>query len=527
MTGFNLVEYLFINGTVLTMNPDAPRAEAVFSRGDKIIYVGAEAEARRFSSSATQIIDLQGQCLMPGFHDSHVHLSHHGFELSQLHLSEAKTKEDGLARVAQAAQTTPKGDWILGAGFLMARWGVAELNKSDLDRVAPHHPVFLRSQDHHSAWVNSLALERSGITEATPQPAEGEIVRDDTGEATGLLLERAMQLIATAVPEASEQALAKAVRDAAEDFARLGITTVHHMSSEPARYWREMASQASLESYPVRVWGCIAQEDIEHALALGIATGQGGQHFQVGGAKFFADGALGSLTAHMKEPYEGTTTTGIQVHGRQVLKERFPLAIAAGLTPVIHAIGDAANEAVLDVLEEMQALWQAKGMRPRIEHAQHLAKKDMARFASLGVIASMQPIHFRFDAERTAELLAERIHTTHAWRSLTDLGAILPLGSDTPVASPDVVQGLLTATTRRAENNQIYGAAEVLSIEEALAGYTRLAAYSIHWENRSGQLKAGYDADMVILSHNPLESLAGLEPVSTLKAGHWTFGART
>lgn len=527
MTRFLTAEYLFINGTILTMNPDVPNAEAVLTRGDHIVFVGSESEARGYSSSATQVIDLQGQCLMPGFHDSHVHLSHHGFELSQLNLAEAKTKEEGLALVAQVAKETPKGDWILGAGFLMARWGVLELSKEDLDEVAPHHPVFLRSQDHHSAWVNSLALERSNISAATPQPADGEIVKDAQGEATGLLLERAMQLIADSVPEASDQAVTKAVRDAAEHFASLGITTVHHMTYEPPRHWREMAIQASAEHYPVRVWACIPQEDIEHAAAIGLATGQGGKHFQIGGAKFFADGALGSLTAHMKEPYEGTTATGVEVHGRKVLKERFPLAIKAGLTPVIHAIGDAANEAVLDSLEETQSLWQAKGMRPRIEHAQHLAQKDIARFAKLGVIASMQPIHFRFDAVRTAELLGERINTTHAWRSLTDSGAILPLGSDTPVASPDVIQGLKAATTRQAESGQVYGASEVMTISEALAGYTRLAAYSIHWENRSGQLKAGFDADMVILSHNPLESLEGLKPISTLKAGHWTFGART
>ncbi|MCA9836832.1 MAG: amidohydrolase [Trueperaceae bacterium] len=521
-----MADYLFINGTILTMNPETPRAEAVLTRADQIRFVGSEAEAKAQMAPHTQVIDLQGQCLMPGFHDSHVHLGQHGFELSQLNLSKAATKEEGLALVAQAAREVPEGEWILGAGFLMARWGVSELGKLELDQVAPNHPVLLRSQDHHSAWVNSLALERAKISATTPNPAEGEIVKDADGEPTGLILERAVGLISDVIPEVSDEALSRAIRAAADHFASLGITTVHHMSYDSADQWREMALQASQEEYSVRVWACIRQEDIEHAAALGLATGQGGKHFQVGGAKFFADGALGSLTALMKEPYEGTTTRGVEIHGRKVLQERFPLAIAAGLTPVIHAIGDAANETVLDVLEETQPLWQAKKMRPRIEHAQHLTPKDIARFARLGVIASMQPIHFRFDAVRTAELLGERINTTHAWRSLTDSGAVLPLGSDTPVATPDVIEGLKAAVRRQAESGQVYGREQVLTITEALAGYTRHAAYCINWEGRSGQLKAGFDADLVILSHDPQQTLEGLEVISTLKAGYWTYGGR-
>lgn len=517
-----MTEYLFVNGTILTMNPDEPSVEALLSRGEKIVFAGTEADARRYVLPTTQLIDLQGQCLMPGFHDSHVHLGQHGFELAQITLAGAKTKEEGLALLARAAQAKAPGEWILGAGFLMSRWGLSELHKADLDAVAPKHPVLLHSQDHHSAWVNSLALTSAGITAATPNPEDGEIVRDAQGEPTGLLLEHAVKLVSEKLPAPDDEATRMAVRRAAEHFASLGITTVHHMSYEPARVWRELAKQASEASYPVRVWACIPQEAIEDAAAIGLATGQGGAQFQIGGAKFFADGALGSLTAHMKLPYEGTAITGVEIHGRRVLQERIPMAIAAGLTPVIHAIGDAANEAVLDVLEVNKTAWQAKGMRPRIEHAQHLSPGDIGRFAALGVIASMQPIHFRFDARRTAELLGERIHTTHAWRSLVASGAILALGSDTPVATPDVLQGLNTAVKRLSEEGQVFVKAEALSIAEALAGYTRQAAYAISWEQRSGQLKAAYDADMVILSHNPLDTLEDLTIKGTLKAGLWT-----
>jgi predicted amidohydrolase YtcJ len=222
------------------------------------------------------------------------------------------------------------------------------------------------------------------------------------------------------------------------------------------------------------------------------------------------------------EPYTNTTTTGFPVHSFDYLIERFPLAIDAGLVPVIHAIGDKANRDVLNALEQTKHLWQPLNMRPRIEHAQHLHPDDVGRFTKLGVIASMQPIHYRFDAKRIAELLPDRLEQAHAWRTLTDCGARIPLGSDTPVATPDVMLGVQTACSRRAEDGSIIGS-QTLTIDEALAGYTRHAAYTIGWENRSGQIKAGYDADLVILSHNPHESLENLTVQATMKAGYWTF----
>jgi predicted amidohydrolase YtcJ len=516
-------EYLFYNGPILTMNAEPlgnPRA--VLVRDNKIVQVGTEAEVRAFASSKAQFFDLQSHCLMPGFHDSHVHLTLHGFELSQLRLDEVQTLEEALELISKRATTQPEGTWILGAGFLMSRWNISELHKRDLDKVAPHHPVFLKSQDHHSCWVNSRALELAGITASTPQPEHGEIVRDDKGEATGMLLERANTLIQNVLPAPTRAEIQQALHLAANHFASLGITTVHHMGAEPASYFREFASLASEAVFPIRVWACIDQENIEAATQLGLATGQGGEHFQIGGAKFFADGALGSMTALMLEPYANTSTTGFPVHSFEYLMERFPLAIKAGLVPVIHAIGDKANRDVLNALEQTRRLWQPLNMRPRIEHAQHLHPNDVERFAQLGVIPSMQPIHYRFDAKRIAELLPDRLEQAHAWRMLADSGAKIPLGSDTPVATPDVILGLKTACSRHAEDGSIIGS-QTLTIDEALAGYTKNAAYTINWEKRSGQIKANFAADLIVLSHNPLEGLETLSVHATMKAGQWTF----
>jgi predicted amidohydrolase YtcJ len=489
---------IFFNGPILTMHPEPlGNPEAVAVRSHKILAVGSEAEVRAVLNKNAEAIDLQGRCLLPGFHDSHVHLVMHGFELSQLQLDKTKTMEEALELIAQRTGKLPEGSWIIGSGFLMARWNVQDLHKKDLDRISPNLPVFLRSQDHHSAWVNSAALNLAGITSSTPQPHEGEIVKDEHGKPTGLLLERASSLIQNVMPEPTRTEIQNAVKAAGEHFASLGITTVHHMAMEPSSYFREMASLASTRDYQVRVWACLNQELIEQMADIGLATGQGGENFQIGGAKFFADGALGSMTALMLEPYTGTNIKGFEVHSRELMRERFPLAIKAGLVPVIHAIGDAANRVVLDCLEETQHLWQPLGMRPRVEHAQHLHPDDIQRFARLGVIPSVQPIHYRFDAKRIAELLPDRVELAHAWRSLIEAGSSLPLGSDTPVATPDVMLGLHTACTRFSEDGSMIGS-QKLTMDEALAGYTKNAAYTISWEHRSGQIKPNYDASNVV-----------------------------
>ncbi len=518
-------DIIFVNGQIVTMNPQQPQVAALALRGEHILALGTEEDVRAQLAPRPEVVDLQGQCLLPGFHDSHVHLGQHGVELSQLRLESARTLAEGLACVRRRAEDLPAGSWILGSGFLMSRWGVSSLHKRDLDVLTPHHPVLLRSQDHHSAWANSAALKAAGIGAATANPESGEIVRDSSGEATGLLLEHAYALVAAAVPAMDAAALSETIRAAGANLASLGLTTVHHMAAEPVAFFREMASQASTGQYPLRIWACIPQADIEQAAALGLGTGMGGDHFQLGGAKFFADGALGSLTARMLEPFEGTQELGVEVDGRDLLLERIPLALQAGLMPVIHAIGDAANRMVLDVLAETQQLWLAAGLRPRVEHAQHLSPADIPRFAQLGVTVSMQPIHFRFDARRTAELLGERLHTTHAWQSLWRSGSSLALGSDTPVASPDVMAGLRTATMRQAEEGDVFTPEECLSIQQALEGYTVNAALAINWQQRSGQLMPGFDADLVILSHDPNAGLDTLSVKATMKAGRWTFQA--
>ncbi|MEM6431178.1 MAG: amidohydrolase [Deinococcota bacterium] len=513
---------LFINGDIITMQAEGHTCEALAVRAGIILAVGSEADVREQLAPNPEVIDLQGACLLPGFHDSHVHLTRHGFELDQLRLDDAPTLESAQQMVKDRLEQTPAGSWILGSGFATRRWGLTTLTRQQLDVVAPNHPVALESQDHHSAWLNTAALRQLSIDASTPDPEHGTIVREDDGQPSGMLLERAMYLVRETLDTPDDATIQGVLVSAANDLARYGITSVHHMAAEPNTYWRQHGLMAARPDYALRVWSCIPQEDADGAVTVGVATGQGGDRFQVGGAKFFADGALGTQTALMLAPYDGSENVGTVIHSKEFMLERFPLVIEAGLTPVIHAIGDAANRMTLDVLEATAPLWRAKNLRPRIEHAQHLNPDDLARFASLGVIASVQPIHMVFDAPTMPSILGVRSGDAYRFKSLLASGARVVMGSDTPIASPDVITGIRAAVTRNDNQGNAFYPDEALSVYEVLSGYTKDAAYAIHREDSSGQLKPGFDADLVMLSHSPFVSLDDLQIKGTMLAGRWT-----
>ena len=521
-----LADVILVPRLARTMDPRRPTAEALAWRAGRIVAVGDVADVLALRGTHTRVIDAPGACALPGFHDAHLHLTQHGLELEQVALHDASTMAEGLARVAEAAARMPEGSWILGAGFALQRWGVRGLHRRDLDAVAPRHPVLLRSQDHHSAWVNAAALARAGVDARTPDPANGTVVRDADGEPSGLLLEQALDLVEGAVPQPDPASLARALDAAGHDLAARGITTVHHMAAEPAAYWRAIASRAGRndggEPYPLRVWATIPHADLEHAIAIGLAGGHGGAHFVVGGAKFFADGALGSRTAWMLEPYaEGGV--GVAVDGPEVLRERFALAARAGFAPVAHAIGDAANRAVIEALEATAPAWRAAGLRPRVEHVQHLHRDDAARLAALGAVASVQPIHLTFDAPSVRALLPDRADRAYRLRDLLGRGVPLAFGSDTPVASPDVFAGLRAAVGRLGVDGEPLGADQALTPLEALRAYTAGAATAIGREGRSGVLQVGADADVVLLDHDPVAGLDDLVVLGTAMDGALTF----
>lgn len=524
-----LRDRLYRGGRVLTLDPAAPRAEAVAVRGGRVLAVGAEEAVRAVLAPDAETVDLQGGCLLPAFHDAHVHLTLHGLALRRLNLAGISEVDEVAARVRAVAAEQEAGRWVLGSAFVAQRLGVPNLHRDVLDAAAPAHPVLLRSQDHHGAWVNGEALRRAGIHAGTPDPPGGTIVRDDDGAPTGYLLERAVERVLEVVPAPAEAELRAALEEAGRDLAGYGVGTVHHMAYEPPDHWRALALAASRDAFPLRVWACVPQQEIEAAARLGLATGQGGGRFTVGGAKFFVDGALGSLTGWMLEPYGGSDDRGLVLDGPEVLRERMPAAIRAGLAPVAHAIGDAANRAVLDVLEVEADAWRAAGLRPRVEHAQHVHPDDVRRLGGLGLVASMQPLHLTFDAPTIHGPLADREERAYPLRALREAGAVIALGSDTPVAPPGVLAGMAAAVTRRGEDGSRVSPQHAVDAATALAGYTRDAAAAIGREGRSGVLRAGADADFTVLARDPTETpaedLAGVAVWRTVVGGRTTFVA--
>src|SRR5690606_19727110 len=255
--------------------------------------VGTAGDLHGLAGPHTRVIELGGRCLLPGFHDAHVHYTRHGLELSRLDLSATRTLEEACALLSEWAARLAPGAWVRGSGFALNTWGLPTIDRlvaATLEAAAGGRPTVLDSQDHHSLWASRAVLGLAGVTAATPTPPEGVVVRDDDGRPTGLLAEKAMDLVRSAIPATSTADIRTALSRAAEHFASLGVTTVHHMAAEPPELFRELALAASDESHGVRVWACLPQEALESALDIGLATGVGGRNFVMGGAKFFADG---------------------------------------------------------------------------------------------------------------------------------------------------------------------------------------------------------------------------------------------
>lgn len=518
-----LRDRLFRGGTVLTMDPARPRAEALAVRGGRVLAVGSEEEVAASVARDPEVIELEGGVLLPGFHDAHVHVTLLGFSRTRLSLADVDSLEQAVARVEEEARRAPDGAWIQGGGFATERWGVDRLDRESLDAVAPHNPVLLRSQDLHAAWVNGAALDAAGVHAGTSDPRGGVVLRRADGAPSGHLLERAVELILRAVPAPEDEHLDRAQHAAAAHLASVGVTTAHHMAYEPASHWRRLAANASGGAFPVRVWACIPHEAVEAAAASGLATGQGGERFTVGGAKFFADGALGSRTSWMLAPYDGGEDRGMVIDDPDVLAERVPLAVEARLAPVIHAIGDAAGRVALDVLEAEAPNWTRYGLRPRVEHAQHLESDDVARLGRLGLVASMQPQHLAFDVATIKRCLATREDRAYPVRALLDAGAVVAFGSDAPVAPPLVFDGMRAAVGRSDARGRTVSPEHAVDSHTALAAYTTGGAAAIGRAGRSGVLRRGADADLVALSHDRVADPQAPEVRFTAVAGRLTY----
>ncbi len=497
---------LFEGGRIYTDAASGAPCTALAASGGHIVAVGETGELRARFPQFTRM-PLEGRTVLPAFTDSHIHLAGFGFSLRDVDLRGCPTLGDAVARIAAAAREARPGAWIRGGGWDKNLWPEGRFpRRDDLDPVTGAHPVALRSKDGHTAWVNSAALALTGITRQTPDPEGGVIVRDTaTGEPTGLLAERAVHLVFAVAGRPGPADVEQAVQDASAVLHRAGIAGAHVMEGgDVLAACQRLRGRGALT---LRVWMTIPEESLEAAAGVGLRTGFGDAMLRIGGVKIFSDGALGSQTASMLEPYdEQADNLGVVVRTPEQLRTLIGRASACGIAAVVHAIGDRANRSVLDAIEATPRAADGTALRHRIEHAQLLHPQDTPRLASLGVIASMQPIHCTQDRDIADRYWGARSRGAYAFRSLLRCGTRLAFGSDAPVETPDVLAGIYAAVARKRRHEPERPAwypEERMTVAEAIQAYTEGAAYASGEERIKGKLLPGYVADFVALSRDP------------------------
>lgn len=503
-------DLVVVNARVRTMDARSTVAEALAVRDGRIAAVGSTREIRALAGPSTKVIDARGRLVLPGFNDAHVHFLSGGYQLANVDLRDAKTREEFSTRIAAFAARLPQGKWVLGGDWDHELWPGAPLPRREwIDEATAATPVFVSRLDGHMALANSMALRLAGVTRSTTDPHGGIIVRDQaTGEPTGVLKDAAMSLVYKAIPDSSREEKLAAARAATLHAASLGVTSVTDVSAgADVGVYQELLRRGELltriyAAWPLPIWKQLA--------ATGIARGFGGPMLRTGALKGFADGSLGSTTALFDEPYhDDPSTSGLpsdeMVNPRE-MQERITGATRAGLQLCLHAIGDKANGVILDMVEAALKASGAENPRFRIEHAQHLRPRDIPRFKELGVIASMQPFHAADDGRWADRRIgSRRSATTYAFRSLLDAGAVLAFGSDWTVAPLNPLLGLHAAVTRQTIDGKHpngWVPAQRITVEEAVRAYTAGSAYAEFMEAEKGTLEGGKFADFVVLSRD-------------------------
>jgi predicted amidohydrolase YtcJ len=503
---------VLLNGKIWTVNDRQPRAEAVACLGSRIVAVGSNDEIRKWVGTGTEVIDLAGKLVLPGFNDAHVHFFSGGENLAGVHLRDAKSEDEFRRRIAEFAAKQPHGRWITGGGWDHENWTPARLpTRKSIDEASAGHPVFVERLDGHMGLANSAALKLAGITRDTPDPPGGTIVRDAAGEPTGVLKDGAMERLYRAIPEPSADQIADAVRAAMRYAAENGVTSVQDMSAAPEilRVYQTLLARGDLT---VRISGHQPLATWQRLAAVGLHADFGGEKLHIGGLKGFADGSLGSTTALFFEPYLDAPNTAGLANSEMIPESKMQTHILdadrAGLQVAVHAIGDKANHMVLGMYEEAERQNGARDRRFRIEHAQHLRADDIPRFGRLHVIASMQPYHC-IDDGRWAEkrIGPERAKGTYAFRALLDSGAVLAFGSDWDVAPMVPLLGIYAAATRRTLDGKHpdgWVPEQKITVAEAIRAYTMGSAYASFDEQIKGSIEPGKLADMVVVSDDIL-----------------------
>lgn len=506
-------DLLFHGGPIYTLDPRQFRAEALLVRDETIVAVGAAADVREHVRLGYEAISLQGRALIPGLTDAHIHLLWTGQNRQNVNLDGVASLDEALELIRRRAEQLPEGAWVRGHGWNHALWGYRWPRAAELDHVTLGHPALLSRKDAHSIWLNSRAMALAGIDERTPDPDGGQIQRDEQGQPTGILLETAMDLAYNIVPSPTAAENQQALHEIIRACNARGLTSLHMPEGPETLSGLQMLRSAN--RLDARCLFHLPYRLLDDYIALGVRSGFGDEWVRIGGVKIFSDGSLGSCTCHMLAPFVGSVSNyGIPTVPEEELYAAVRKANNNGIAVTIHAIGDRANRTVLDAIAAYRAAGDRReqGIVPpmlpnRIEHAQHLDPADVPRFAELGVIASMQPIHATSDIDIAERLLgSERSLWSYAWRPLQQAGAILAFGSDAPVETLDPWAGIHAAVTRKRQNGEPpngWNRELALSLEEALWSYVVGPAIASNEVAQKGRLAPGMLADLVVLDADP------------------------
>jgi predicted amidohydrolase YtcJ len=521
------VELMIVDARPWSDGGTLPEADALAIGGGRIIAIGRSAAITPLSGPETLTLDARGATVTPAFTDAHIHLVAWARSRGALQLFDCDTRAGALARVAAYVATRPGPTAVVGRGWDANVWSEAP-HRAALDRVTGDRPVLLHSKDFHSLWVNSATLALAGVTRSTPDPPGGRFERDADGEPNGIVREHAVRMFAPLAPVAGYESDLERVRDAVVALHAEGVTAVHDFEGgDEHRVLRALTRGGGPQ---VRVLMHLPHAGLDHALAIGLASGTGDDLFRVGSLKLFADGTLGSQTAALLEPYEGGADLGLELIPPAELAALVARATAGGLATAIHAIGDRAVRSALDAFASSGAGLHGPALPPRIEHVQLLHPNDLPRFAALGVAASMQPLHCTSDIDNAGRHWGGRVERSYPWRGLLEGGARLAFGSDAPVEPPATAAGLHSAVTRqRPDGTPVDGftPSQRLTLDQALAAYTEGPARLAGTWPRLGRIAVGATADLAIWSDDlhrlPHAALARARVMATVMEGAVVF----
>ncbi len=504
------------NGYTLNSKNELVRFTSLaFDDSGKVIAVGSAAEVAAKAPKARHI-DMQGRTVLPGLIDAHGHVFGLGDMLTQLDLSSSASLPDALKAIAAYAGANPKQQWLRGRGWNQEIWRLGRFpTAAELDGAVADRPVLLERVDGHAGWANSRALKLAGITNATPDPAGGKIMRDAGGNATGILVDAAQDLVHKVMPRQTDAGSRTALDRALAEIARVGITSVHDAGVDAGndRLYRDYADHAKLT---VRVYGMIggAEQDFDRLAANGPLKTYANDMYALRAVKLYSDGALGSRGAALMAPYSDEPgSRGLLFSADAAMRATMEKAMAKGYQVNVHAIGDAGNRQILDSYQALVTKTATAGLRHRIEHAQVVAPADIARFKSIGIIPSMQPTHATSDMNMAEQRVgAERIKGAYAWRSFLAQGSRIACGSDFPVESPNPFFGIHAAVTRQDAHGKPAAGwyrGQAMTLKEAFRCFTLDAAYAAHQEDKLGSLEAGKWADFIVIDQDLFTMPAG------------------